>query len=111
AVALACEAGFTLLAVPVLGRLGAWGVSLHAVWIAALMLAALGLVGEGLARFVSCNTNPELRTLVANSSSSEPPNLIFKVAWPAREDRAFAAGRHRGCTAGECASRPLCRAR
>ncbi len=47
AVALVCEAAFTLLAVPVLGRHGAWGVSLHSVWIGALMLALLGLVGEG----------------------------------------------------------------
>jgi drug/metabolite transporter (DMT)-like permease len=47
AVALVCEAAFTLLAVPVLPRHGAWGVSLHAVWIGALMFAVLGLVGEG----------------------------------------------------------------
>ncbi|HEX4788140.1 MAG TPA: DMT family transporter, partial [Actinospica sp.] len=47
AVALVCEAAFTLLAVPVLARHGAWGVSLHAVWIGALMLAALGLGVEG----------------------------------------------------------------
>jgi drug/metabolite transporter (DMT)-like permease len=47
AVALVCEAAFTLLAVPVLGRHGAWGVSLHSVWIGALMLALLGLAGEG----------------------------------------------------------------
>ncbi|MGW0390646.1 DMT family transporter [Streptomyces sp. NPDC003042] len=44
--ALACEAGFTLLAVPVLGRHGAWGVSLHAVWIGAVMLAVLALFTE-----------------------------------------------------------------
>lgn len=47
AVALVCEAAFTLLAVPVLARHGAWGVSLHAVWIGALMLTALGLTTEG----------------------------------------------------------------
>jgi drug/metabolite transporter (DMT)-like permease len=46
-VALVCEAAFTLLAVPVLARHGAWGVSLHAVWIGALMLAVLGLATEG----------------------------------------------------------------
>ena len=33
---LLTEVGFTLLAVPVLGRLGPWAVSLHAVWIAAV---------------------------------------------------------------------------
>jgi drug/metabolite transporter (DMT)-like permease len=47
AVALVCEAAFTLLAVPVLPRHGAWGVSLHSVWIGALMLAVLGLACEG----------------------------------------------------------------
>ncbi|WP_420123057.1 EamA family transporter, partial [Nakamurella sp.] len=47
AVALACECGFTLLALPVLGRHGPWGVSLHAVWLGAAMFALLGLVAEG----------------------------------------------------------------
>lgn len=44
---LLCEAGFTLLAVPVLRRLGAHGVSFHAVWIAAVALWALSLMTEG----------------------------------------------------------------
>ncbi|MEA2027251.1 MAG: EamA family transporter, partial [Chloroflexota bacterium] len=48
-VALACEAAFTLLAVPVLGRLGAVGVSIHTCWIAALMLGALALGIDGTA--------------------------------------------------------------
>jgi drug/metabolite transporter (DMT)-like permease len=47
AVALACEAAFTLLAIPVLPRHGAWGVSVHSVWIGAVMLAVLGGVTEG----------------------------------------------------------------
>ncbi|MEV7725288.1 DMT family transporter [Streptomyces sp. NPDC087917] len=46
ALALACEAGFTLLAVPVLRRHGAWGVSVHAVWLGAVMQAALSLCTE-----------------------------------------------------------------
>jgi len=46
-VALACEAAFTLLAVPVLGRHGAWGVSVHAVWIGAVLFAALAVPLEG----------------------------------------------------------------
>ncbi|MEU8462076.1 EamA family transporter [Streptomyces sp. NPDC029003] len=46
ALAMACEAGFTLLAVPVLGRHGAWGVSVHAVWLGAVMLAGLSLGTE-----------------------------------------------------------------
>ncbi|MET9963339.1 DMT family transporter [Streptomyces sp. NPDC006326] len=44
--ALACEAGFTLLAVPVLRRHGPWGVSVHAVWLGAVMLATLALFAE-----------------------------------------------------------------
>lgn len=47
AVALACEASFTLLAVPVLARHGAWGVSVHSVWIGAVMLIVLGGTTEG----------------------------------------------------------------
>jgi drug/metabolite transporter (DMT)-like permease len=47
ALALACEAGFTLLAIPVLGRLGGWGVSVHAVWIGALMFTLLAGTTEG----------------------------------------------------------------
>ncbi|MGW5850486.1 EamA family transporter [Streptomyces sp. NPDC055254] len=46
ALALACEAGFTLLAVPVLRRHGAWGVSVHAVWLGAVMLAGLTVAFE-----------------------------------------------------------------
>jgi drug/metabolite transporter (DMT)-like permease len=44
---LVCEAGFTLLAIPVLRRLGPHGVSLHAVWIAAVALWVLSLTTEG----------------------------------------------------------------
>jgi drug/metabolite transporter (DMT)-like permease len=47
ALALGCEAAFTLLAVPVLGRLGPWGVSTYTCGIAAAMLTALGLGLEG----------------------------------------------------------------
>ena len=46
-VALLCEAAFTLLAVPVLPRLSPWGVSVHAVWIAAVMLLVGGVLVEG----------------------------------------------------------------
>ncbi len=46
-VALICEASFTLLAIPVLGRHGAWGVSVHSVWIGAVMLTLLAVVTEG----------------------------------------------------------------
>jgi drug/metabolite transporter (DMT)-like permease len=47
AVVLVTEVLFTLLAVPVLGRLGPWGVSLHTVWMAALALLVLGGLVEG----------------------------------------------------------------
>ncbi|MFJ2757314.1 DMT family transporter [Nocardioides sp. NPDC087217] len=44
---LVCEAGFTLLAVPVLARLGAFGVSFHSVWMAAAGMALIGVAAEG----------------------------------------------------------------
>jgi drug/metabolite transporter (DMT)-like permease len=47
AVVFGCEAAFTLLAIPVLGRHGPWGVSVHTTWIAAVMFAAIGLAHEG----------------------------------------------------------------
>lgn len=47
AVALGCEAAFTLLAIPVLRRHTAWGVSMHTMWIATVMLVGLALFGEG----------------------------------------------------------------
>lgn len=53
ALALGCEAGFTLLAVPVLRRHGAWGVSLHAVWMGAAMFAVLTVCVEGPGELVS----------------------------------------------------------
>ncbi|WP_442907721.1 EamA family transporter [Kineococcus sp. G2] len=43
-VVLACEAAFTLLAVPVLRRHGAWGVSVHTTWMAALGFGALAVL-------------------------------------------------------------------
>jgi drug/metabolite transporter (DMT)-like permease len=47
AVVLGCEACFTLLAVPVLGRLGAAGVSVHTTWLAAVLFAVIGVAREG----------------------------------------------------------------
>lgn len=46
-VALVCEAGFTLLAVPVLTRLGPSSVSLHSIWLATVLLAGIGIGVEG----------------------------------------------------------------
>ncbi|KAA9159978.1 DMT family transporter [Amycolatopsis acidicola] len=45
-VALVCEAGFTLLAVPVLPRHGPWGVSLHSVWLGAVMFGVLAVTEQ-----------------------------------------------------------------
>ncbi len=58
ALALACEAAFTLLAVPLLARHGPWGVSVHTVWLGAAMFAVLGGITEGPAavtRLTSAN--------------------------------------------------------
>jgi drug/metabolite transporter (DMT)-like permease len=46
-VVFGCEAAFTLLALPVLGRHGSWGVSVHATWLAAVIFAVLGVIREG----------------------------------------------------------------
>jgi drug/metabolite transporter (DMT)-like permease len=42
-----CEAGFTLLAVPVLGRHGPEGVSVHTTWLAVAMFTVLAICTEG----------------------------------------------------------------
>jgi drug/metabolite transporter (DMT)-like permease len=47
ALVLACEVGFTLFAVPVLGRLGPWGVSVYSCGIAVVLLGAIGVGVEG----------------------------------------------------------------
>jgi drug/metabolite transporter (DMT)-like permease len=47
AVVFGCEAAFTLLAIPVLDRLGPWGVSVHTTWMAAVTFAAIAVVHEG----------------------------------------------------------------
>ena len=46
-VVFGCEAAFTLLAIPVLGRHGPWGVSVHATWLATVMFAVLAMAREG----------------------------------------------------------------
>jgi drug/metabolite transporter (DMT)-like permease len=46
-VVFGCEAAFTLLAIPVLGRHGPWGVSVHATWLATVMFAVLGVARDG----------------------------------------------------------------
>ncbi len=63
-VVLLCEAGFTLLAVPVLARHGAWGVSVHTTWLAALVFGVLGLVVDG-PRATAQLTGPHLAAVAA----------------------------------------------
>ena len=46
-VVLGCEVGFTLLAVPVLAAHGAWGVSVHTTWMAAVGFGVAALPGLG----------------------------------------------------------------
>lgn len=60
---LATECAFTLLAVPVLGRLGAWAVSLHTTWLGALGLAVLGLTVEGPAAVLALRADDLLAAL------------------------------------------------
>ncbi|MGD0066642.1 MAG: DMT family transporter [Streptosporangiaceae bacterium] len=57
-VVFGCEAAFTLLALPVLGRHGPWGVSVHATWLAAIIFAMLGLAHDGPAAALRL-TGPE----------------------------------------------------
>lgn len=58
-VVLCCEAGFTLLAVPVLRRHGPWGVSVHTTWLAATVFLTIGLLREGPAAVLRLET-PDL---------------------------------------------------
>jgi drug/metabolite transporter (DMT)-like permease len=63
AVVLACEVAFTLLAVPVLGRLGAWSVSLWTSRLAAAGLVVLGVVVEGPAAVTALDAGDLLATV------------------------------------------------
>ncbi|GGR55084.1 membrane protein [Nocardioides luteus] len=60
---LVCEAGFTLLAVPVLSRLGAFGVSFHSVWMATAGMAVVGVATEGPAAVTTLGTTDLLAAL------------------------------------------------
>lgn len=57
AVVCGCDAAFTLLAMPVLGRHGPWGISVHATWIAALVYGAAGLLHDGPAAVTRLRTD------------------------------------------------------
>jgi len=55
--ALACEAAFTLLAVPILNRLGPFGISTHTCWIAALQLVVLAAIVDRGNAFPALNSD------------------------------------------------------
>ena len=93
---LLTEVGFTLLAVPVLGRLGPWAVSLHAVWIAAVALLVLGVTVEGPVR---CPGSP--------STTWPPPSTwrSWSPRWPSCSGTPRCAGSGPGgpgCSPGWC---------
>jgi drug/metabolite transporter (DMT)-like permease len=56
-VTFVCEAGFTLMAVPLLGRHGALGVSVHTTWLAAVMFGLLGVAWEGPSAITRLSTS------------------------------------------------------
>lgn len=72
-----CEAGFTLLAVPVLGRHGPAGVSVHTTWLAAAMFAALALGTEG----VSAATAFDVEELLAIGYLAVGVTAVAFVLW------------------------------
>jgi drug/metabolite transporter (DMT)-like permease len=72
-----CEAGFTLLAVPVLGRHGPVGVSVHTTAIAAAMFAVLALRLEG----VSAATAFDLSDLLAIGYLAAGVTALAFVLW------------------------------
>lgn len=77
AVAFGCEAAFTLLAVPVLGRHGAVGVSVHTTWLAAAMLAVLGPLHEGPAAV----TRLDVTDLLAGGYLAVAVTAVAFVLW------------------------------
>ena len=88
AVTFACEAAFTLLAVPVLTRHGPAGVSVHTTWLAAAMLAVLGLVREGPAAAFRLTG----RELLAGAYLAVAVTAVAFVLWYACVER-LGAGR------------------
>lgn len=71
-VALAGETGFTLLALPVLGRLGAFSIATHTAWIAAAQFVVLAAVIDGSASLAAPTTSVILAVayLVAASAGA-----------------------------------------
>lgn len=75
--ALGCEAAFTLLALPILGRLGPLGVATHTCWIAAAQLGVLAVLTSGPAAFPA----PSAATLAAIIYLAVVVTAIAFVLW------------------------------
>jgi len=95
AVTFGCEAAFTLLAVPVLGRHGPVRVSVHTTWLAAAMLAVLGPLHEGPAAITRLSGTD----LLAGAYLAVAVTAVAFVLWYACVSRLGAgrgtADRHR----------------
>jgi drug/metabolite transporter (DMT)-like permease len=87
-VVLLCEAGFTLLAVPLLGRHGPIGISVHTTWLAAGLFGALGLVTDG----PSAITRLDTTDLLAGAYLAVGVTAIAFLLWYTCVDR-LGAGR------------------
>jgi drug/metabolite transporter (DMT)-like permease len=87
-VVLVCEAGFTLLAVPLLARHGAIGVSVHTTWLATAIFAALGLLREGPAAVTRLHADD----VIAGTYLAVGVTAIAFVLWYTSVDR-LGAGR------------------
>lgn len=73
-VVLACEAGFTLLAVPVLRRHGPWGVSVHATWLAAAGFAVVAVAREGPGAVIELGVQDAFAPPTSRSRSPRSPS-------------------------------------
>jgi drug/metabolite transporter (DMT)-like permease len=87
-VVLLCEAGFTLLAVPLLDRHGALGVSVHTTWLAAVIFGLLGLATEGPSAILRLDT----ADLLAGGYLAVGVTAVAFVLWYTCVDR-LGAGR------------------
>jgi drug/metabolite transporter (DMT)-like permease len=87
-VVLATEAGFTLLAVPLLARHGAVGVSVHTTWLAAAIFAGLGVFLEGPAAVTRMHADD----VIAGTYLAVGVTAVAFVLWYTSVDR-LGAGR------------------
>jgi drug/metabolite transporter (DMT)-like permease len=87
-VVLAGETGFTLLAVPLLDRHGAVGISVHTTWLAAAAFAVIGVLGEGPAAV----TRLHGAQLLAGAYLAVAVTAVAFVLWYTSVDR-LGAGR------------------